>query len=240
MEKKSEERTVSKIGIISSWSLSILTIITWGLAMIALPPSGPNCLANCMDYPYSNLLAYFPRDYFWMNLAILQMAVFLIFTIALHFHAPEEKKIFSFISVAFALMAALILMTNYYIQSAVVPISMMKNQPEGIALLTQYNGHGIFIAGEELGFTLMSLAFIFLSLTFPFKTRLEKAIRVVLSSPFIANVLILIIISAQYGIDRDYRYEVAAISTDWLAAIVIGILAGVYLMKAARGQKRTG
>jgi hypothetical protein len=193
-----------------------------------------------MDYPYSDLLTYFPRDYFWMNLAVLQMAVFLIFTISHHFLAPEEKKIYSFISVAFALMAALILMTNYYVQSAVVPISIMKNQPEGIALITQYNGHGIFIAAEEMGFTLMSLAFVFLSLVIPFKTWLEKAMCIVLSAPFIANVVIFIILFAQYGIDRDYRYEVAAITTDWLAAIVIGILAGVYLMKTARGQKITG
>jgi hypothetical protein len=164
----------------------------------------------------------------------------MIFTIAHHFLAPQEKKIYSFISVAFALMASLILMTNYHVQSAVIPISMMKNQTEGIALLTQYNGHGVFIALEEMGFTLMSLAFFFLSFTFPFKTRLEKAIRVVLSAPFIANVLIFVILFAQYGIDRDYRYEVAAISTDWLAAIIIGILAGVYLMKTVREQKRTG
>jgi hypothetical protein len=240
MDNQTKNASALKVGIISSWALALLTIVTFGLAMIATPPTGPWCTANCMDYPYSNLLNYFPRDYFWMNLAIVQMAVFLIFTIAHHFLASEEKKIYSFISVAFALMASLILMTNYHVQSAVIPISMLKNQPEGIALLTQYNGHGIFIAVEEMGFTLMSLAFLFLSFTFPFKTRLEKALRVVLSAPFIANVLIFIVLFVQFGIDRDYRYEVAAITSDWLAAIAVGILAAMYLMKSTRKQKRAG
>jgi hypothetical protein len=238
MDKDIRGTDAAKVGIISSWVLSILTIVTFGLAIIATPPTGPWCLANCMIYPYSNLLDYFPRDYFWMNLAIFQMAVFLIFIIAHHFLAPEEKKIYSFISVAFAIMAALILMTNYHVQSAVVPISVMKNQTEGIALLTQYNGNGIFIAAEELGFTLMSLAFLFLSLTFPFKTWLEKAIRIILSAPFIANVLIFIILFFQYGIDRDYRYEVAAITTNWLAAIAVGIFAGIYIGKNKKKQDR--
>lgn len=238
MEKDVKSTAAVKMGIISSWALSILTIITFGLAMIATPPTGPWCMSNCMAYPYTNLLDYFPRDYFWMNLAILQMAVFLIFVIAHHFLAPEEKKIYSFISVAFASMAALILMSNYHIQSAVIPINIMKNQTEGIALLTQYNGNGIFIAAEELGFTLMSLAFLFLSLTFPFKTLLEKTIRIIFSAPFIANVLIFIVLFFQFGIDRDYRYEVAAITTDWLAAIVIGILAGIYIHR--NEKKKTG
>lgn len=238
MKKDVKVSDAVKVGIISSWALSILTIITFGLAIIATPPTGPWCTANCMAYPYSNLLDYFPRDYFWMNLAILQMAVFLIFVIAHHFLAPEEKKIYSFISMAFALMAAMILMANYHIQSAVIPISVMKNQTEGIALLTQYNGHGIFIAAEELGFTLMSLAFFFLSLTFPFKTWLEKAIRIILSAPFIANVLIFIILFFQYGIDRDYRYEVAAITTNWLAAIAAGMLMAVY--SSRNKSKKTG
>jgi hypothetical protein len=238
MEKDREVANAAKVGVFSSWALSILTIVTFGLAMIATPPSGPFCPANCMTYPYSNLLDYFPRDYYWMNLAIVQMAVFIIFVIAHHFLAPDEKKIYSFISVAFALMAALILMTTYHIQSAVVPVSMMKNQAEGIALLTQYNGNGIFIAAEELGFTQMSLAFLFLSLTFPFKTWLEKSIRVILSAPFIANVLIFIILFFQYGIDRDYRYEVVAITTNWLAAIFVGILAGTYISKNKKKQDR--
>jgi hypothetical protein len=42
----------------------------------------------------------------------------------------------------------------------------------------------------------------------------------------------------QYGIDRDYRYEVAAITINWLAAIVTGILSGFYFrrLKTNRDQ----
>ena len=37
----------------------------------------------------------------------------------------------------------------------------MNGETDGIALLTQYNGHGIFIAMEELGYITMSISFLF-------------------------------------------------------------------------------
>jgi hypothetical protein len=238
MEMKNNELTAGNIGVISSWSLAVLTIITFGLAMIAIPPSGPNCLSNCMDYPYADILTYFPRDYFWMYAACVQLCVFLFFTVAFHFNAPADKKIFSSIAVIFAIMSALTLMTNYWVQIAVVPVSVMQGQSEGIALLTQYNGHGIFIALEELGFSLMAIAFFFLGQSLNFNSRLEKSLRVVLTLPVILCVLAIIGYSVQYGIDRDYRYEVAAITINWLAAIVTGILSGFYFrrLKTNRDQ----
>lgn len=234
----SENKTAAaRVGLHSSWSLALLTLVTWGLAMMAIPPAGPYCPANCMEYPYADLLSYYPRDYYWMYLAVFQMCVFLIFIIASHFAAPAEKKIYSFISAAFAVIAVAVLLGNYFVQFAVVPISVIKGQTEGIALLTQYNGHGIFIALEELGFTLMSVAFVFLAPIFTGRNRLEKAMRWILVLPLAANVIAFILYALQYGLDRDYRYEVAAISSNWLASIVVGILAAVFfgrLLKKAR------
>ena len=107
----------------------------------------------------------------------------------------------------------------------------MKGQTEGIALLTQYNGHGIFIALEELGFTMMSIAFVFLSPVFSVKSRLEKAMRWILVTPFVVNVFAFAFYSIRFGLDRDYRFEVAAITINWLATILIGILAGVFFKR---------
>lgn len=231
MEKKNNDPAAIKFGVISSWSLAVLTIITFGLAMIAIPPSGPYCVANCMDYPYADLLTYFPRDYFWMYAACVQLCVFLIFAVSFHYNAPVEKKIFSHTAVIFAIIAALTLMANYWVQIAVVPVSVMQGQTEGIALLTQYNGHGIFIALEELGFSLMTIAFFFLGQSLNSNTHLEKSLKVVLTLPVILCILAIIGYSVQYGINRDYLYEVAAITINWLAAIVTGILSGFYFRR---------
>jgi hypothetical protein len=157
--------------------------------------------------------------------------------IANHFVAPVDRKIFSFISVAFAMIAATILLGNYFLQFSVVPISVMKGQTEGIALLTQYNGHGIFIVLEELGFTMMSIAFIFLSPIFSMKNRLEQAIRWILIMPFVVNVFAFVFYSIQFGLDRDYRYEVATISINWLVTILIGILIGVFFKREMNKTK---
>jgi len=231
METNNKNIATMKVGLYSSWSLTILTVITFGFAMIAIPPSGPNCPGNCMNYPYPDILSYYPRDYYWMYLAVFQLCAFLIFMIANHFIAPVERKIFSFISVAFAMISTTILLGDYFLQFSVVPISVMKGQTEGIALLTQYNGHGIFIVLEELGFTMMSIAFIFLSPIFSMKNRLEQAIRWILLMPFVVNVFAFIFYSIQFGLDRDYRYEVAAITINWLVTILIGVLIGIFFKR---------
>lgn len=231
METDNKNIATMKVGFYSSWSLITLTVITFGFAMTAIPPSGPNCPGNCMNYPYPDILSYYPRDYYWMYLAVFQLCAFLIFMIANHFAAPLERKIFSFISVAFAMISTTILLGDYFLQFSVVPISVMKGQTEGIALLTQYNGHGIFIVLEELGFTMMSIAFIFLSPIFSMKNRLEHAIRWILLMPFVVNVFAFIFYSIQFGLDRDYRYEVAAITINWLVTILAGVLIGVFFKR---------
>lgn len=225
------EKQLLKFGLFSALSLTILTIITWGFAMIAVPPSGPYCPGNCMDYPFSDLLLYYPRDYFWMYLAIFQLFGYLIFMVSLHYIAQIEKKLFSFLSVIFALIASIVLLIAYFIQFSVVPMSMMKGETEGIALLTQYNGHGIFIAMEDLGYITMSIAFLFLSFIFSTKNRLENLIRLTLMSTFILTVLAFVFYSIKFGINRSYRFEVAAISINWLITIAIGILTSIFIMK---------
>jgi hypothetical protein len=220
-----------KFGLYSSFALTILTILTFGFAMMAIPPSGPNCPGNCMDYPFTDLLNYYPRDYHWMYLAIFQLFAFLIFTISIHYNAPQGKQIFSFIGVAFALISTTVLLADYFIQFAVVPISIMKGETEGIALITQYNGHGIFIALEELGYITMSIAMFFLAPVFPSNNRLNKSIRWILYLPLFLNILGFVLYSIKFGIDRNYRFEVATITVDWLFLISACILISIYFMK---------
>ena len=207
----------------------------FGFAMIAIPPSGPNCPSDCMTYPYLDILSYYPRDYYWMYLAIFQLFAYIIFIISNHFIASSEKKIFSFISIAFALISATVLLIAYFTQFSIVPISVMKGETEGIALITQYNGHGIFIAMEELGYITMSISFFFLAFLFSMKNRLEKSIRLILMMPFLITVLSFVLYSIKFGIDRDYRFEVATITINWLVTITVGILISILIKRRMKG-----
>lgn len=223
------EKTILKFGLYSSLSLTLLTIITFGFAMIAVPPVGPYCPGDCMSYPFSDLLLYYPRDYYWMYFAIFQLFAYLIFIVSNYFIAPIEKKLFSFISVSFALISTIVLLIAYFVQFSVVPISLMKGETDGIALLTQYNEHGIFIAMEDLGYIAMSISLLFLAFIFSMKNRLEKAIRLILILSFLFTVLAFIFYSIKFGIDRSYRFEVAAITLNWITIIAVGILISIII-----------
>jgi hypothetical protein len=233
------ERSILKFGWYSSLAVVLITIITWGFAMIAIPPVGPYCPGDCMEYPFTDLLSYYPRDYYWMYLAIFQVFAYLLFMISIHFIAPVELRVFGFSSVAFSIISAMILLCAYFIQFSVVPISMMKGESEGIALLTQYNEHGIFIAMEELAYICMSISFLFMGFVFSTETRLEKAIRLIFLAAFPLIILAFSIYTAKFGIDRSYRFEVAAISVNWLVTISTGILICIYIKKSLKAMNVT-
>jgi hypothetical protein len=230
------EKSTLQYGWISALSLVIFTLVTWGLAMIAVPPAGPYCPGDCMEYPFRDLLSWYPRDYYWMYLAVFQLFAFIMFLIANHYAVGKEHKAFSFTGLSFGLISAIVLLVAYYLQFAVVPISMMKEETEGIALLTQYNGHGIFIAMEELGYICMSISFLFLGFSFSVKIPGERAIRWVLQAAFPLTILAFLIYTLKYGIDRSYRFEVAAISINWIVCIVGGILLTIHFRKKIKSQ----
>ena len=219
------------MGFFSSISLIVITLITFGIAMTAVPKSGPFCTVNCIVYPYLDSLKFYPGDYYWMYLAIFQLAIWLIFMISLHFISSDEKKIFSFTSISFALISSIVLSADYFIQFSVVPVSLMKGETDGIALITQYNDHGIFIALEELGYLMMSISFLFMAFVFSRDNLLERSLRWICLAPFILSIVSLVYFSVKFGIDRSYRFEITIISINWLAMVAVSILAGVLLKR---------
>ena len=59
-----------RFGYYSAILTTIITIVTFGFAMAAIPISGANCPGDCVEYPYLDTLAQFPRDFLWMPFAI--------------------------------------------------------------------------------------------------------------------------------------------------------------------------
>lgn len=205
----------------------ILTIVTFGLALLAVPISGANCPADCITYPYLDTIAQFPRDYLWMIPASALILIYAVLVTSIHFAAAHHKKVFTQIGLTFATIATVILLSDYFIQFSVVPVSLMNGETEGIALLTQYNPHGIFIALEELGYFMMTLSFLFLAPAFAHKGRLETAVRRIFIISFLLVIIAFVVISFVYGLERLDRFEVIIITTNWLVLIVNGILLSI-------------
>jgi hypothetical protein len=231
MDANKTQDNYLRFGSYASLLLSILTIITFGFAMTAIPPSGPYCPENCMGYPFYDLLLYYPRDYYWMYLAVFQLFAFVIFMVTNHFIVPIEKKLFTFLSIAFTVISSTVLLMAYFTQFSVVPISVMKGETEGIALITQYNEHGLFIAMEELGYISMSISLFFLAFAFSKTTRIEKIIRFILISQIFLTVFTFIFYSIKLGINRSYLFEVATITINWMALIIVGILISIHFRR---------
>lgn len=57
--------------------------------------------------------------------------------------------------------------------------------------------------------------------------RLESAVRWVCITGFVLTLLSLAIISGQFGLDRQDRFEVVAISINWLALTIHGALLSI-------------
>lgn len=207
---------------------AILTIISFGTAICTPPLSGPFCTGSCFEYPYHDIAGRFPRDYYWMYPAILLSFSYLTMMIALYHAIPPEKRLFGMLGVSFAIMASFTLASNYFIQVSVVQPSLLAGETDGIALLTQFNPHGIFIVLEEIGFTLMVISFFVMYPVFNGPNKLDKTIRWTTIISFWAAILSFILISVIHGIHREYRYEVAIITITWLELIFIGFLFASY------------
>jgi len=154
----------NRVGFYSAVLTTALAIATFGLAITAIPISGANCPAGCVDYPYLDTVSQYPKDFLWMLPAMLLVLGYVALTVSIHSYAESQRKVFSQIGLSFALIAAVILLSDYYLQFSVVPVSLMNAETEGLPLLIQYNPHGVFLALEELGYLMMSLSFLFVGI----------------------------------------------------------------------------
>jgi len=226
-------RPALRVGSALALTMSALTVFTWALAMTALP--------NDVPYPFAGdvIAAEWPGDYLWMYPAMLLMVLFIAFFASVHEYAPPTRKIFSQIGLCLAVLASAVLLGIYFIQVTVMQPSLEKGQLDGWAMLTMYNPNGVFIALEELGYLLMSLALVCLVLVFTQRNRVERTLRWLLFGSFATAVAALIGISVARGIDRGYVFEITAISIVWLTLIVAGPLVAVVLRRAAIQSSRS-
>lgn len=231
-------RTTHQVGYYAALLTTIITVITFGFAMIAIPISGANCPpGECVEYPYLDTVSQFPRDFLWMPLAMLLVLIYLILIVAIQAYAENHKKIFGQIGLVFAVISAVILLGAYFTQFSVVPVSLMNGETDGLPLLIQYNAHGLFIALEELGYLMMSLSFLFAAPVFAGRGRRESAVRWVFIAGFGLTIAALVAISIMFGLERLDRFEVFAITIDWLVLIINGVLLSMVFRRHLKEQR---
>jgi hypothetical protein len=229
-----------RVGFYAAVLTAVLTLVTFAFAITAMPNSGAGCPGDCFVYPYLDTLSQYPQDYWWMFPAIVLILVYMVLMTSLHFYAAAEQKIFSQLGLSFALIAAIVLLIDYFVQVSIIPVSLLNGETEGITLLTQYNPHGLFIVLEELGYLMMSLSFLCMAPVFARRTRLESAIAWIFIAGFVLAIGALLLFSLTFGLERQDRFEIAVISIDWLVLIINGVLLSILFHHQMRIDQRFG
>lgn len=224
----------NRIAAYASALLAVTTLVTFGVALTAVPISGSNCPSNCIEYPYLDTLHRFPRDYIWMVFAILLLATYVVFVVALRSASPNRNTISGSVAVVMAGISAAVLVPLYFVQITVIPSSLAAGQTDGISLLTQYNPHGLFIAGEEVGYLIMGLSFLFLVPLVKWDGTLARIVRWTFLAGFAVPLIAFVAIVVAYGFDRQDRFEVVVITVNWFVLILTGALLARTLFRLSR------
>lgn len=203
--------------------MAVLTSVTFALALTALPDK--------VAYPFTDdvILAQWPGDYLWMYPAMALSVAEVALLVVLHQYAAAPAKVWSLLALVLGTMGSTILLVDYFLQASVMQVSLEKGQLDGWSMLTQYNPNGVFIALEELGYLLTSIALLCLVPVFPRAGRAARALRMVLPASTTLVVAALVAVSVARGNDRGDVFEIAVITIVWSTLIAAGALIGVVL-----------
>jgi len=216
------------------WTAIVTIVVVAVFAVVAIPTpprSGPFCASACVAYPYVDVAQFIPGDYLWLLPGILLAPTFVVLMACIHAYAPEPKKIYSRIGLSFALIYAVVILVDYYLQLTVVVPSLQAGETEGLSLFTQYDPHGLFIALESLSYTMLTLALLFAAPVFA-GGRVERAIRGLFVLSFVLAVAAFVGL-AVLGHDL-IAFEVTVLMVIWIVLIASGLLLGIVFVRAAQ------
>jgi hypothetical protein len=95
---------------------------------------------------------------------------------SIHYYASDDKKIWSFLGLVFAVMYGAILSTNYWLLLTVVRESLLSGYTEGLTWFVVGSPHSITNTIEGIGYGFMGLAALFVSQVFD-GDKLERWLR---------------------------------------------------------------
>ncbi len=212
---------------------ALLAAVSFGVAVTTPPRTGPFAApGSAIPYPYAAASRFVPRDFVWMYLALLMMLAFLVLAACIRERAVDERKVLGTIGLCLAVVSFTVIALDYFIQLRTVQPALMRGELDGLAILSQYNPHGVFIALEELGFLAMGLSFAFLALALG-SSRVERVTRWLYLVSSTLMVAAFVGMSWYFGFGLEYRFEVTAISIGWLTLMISGLLLAVVFRRSA-------
>lgn len=215
---------------------SVLAAVSFGVAVTTPPRTGPFAApGTAIPYPFATAARYVPRDFVWMYLALLMMLAFLVLAACVRERAAQDRRVHGTIGLSLAVASFTVIAVDYFIQLRTVQPALLRGEWDGLAIVSQYNPHGVFIALEELGFLAMGLSFAFLAFALG-DSRLERATRRVYLASSALMVAAFVGMSLYFGFGLEYRFEVTAITLGWLTLTITGALLAFVFRRGARHE----
>jgi len=231
--------SATRLGFWSAVLTAIFAAAAFVVGVASPVRSGPFCASACITYPYTNGgAAFVPIDYIWMYPGVLLAMIFVVLMACIHYYASDDKKVFSQIGLSFALIYSVVILVDYFIQLAVMQPSFLNGETVGLSLFSIGNPHGIFIGLEDIGYLMMSVAFLFIAAVFAGRERLERSLRWLLAGSSVVAIGSLIVLSLVYGYNLEYRFEVTVLTINWITLIVSGALLSLLFKRAAESSNR--
>ena len=170
--------TISKIGL---WSAVLTSICSagYGIAVIAVFVASLSIQSTSPAQGWTGidafLAAFDPIQMLPVIPSLLLVPAFTVLMVAIDAYAPEEKKIWGRLGLAFTLIYASMAAINYMVQLFPVWRSINNGETDGLAMFVLGNPHSVFWA-LAYAYIFMNLAMLFAAPVFA-GNPLEKRIR---------------------------------------------------------------
>jgi len=170
-------KAVSQIGF---WSALLTTLfsIGYGITLIVtmFSMSAPSTSASPgWSGRESFVASVHPIQMLSLIPSLLLAPSFIVLMVSVHYYAAPDKKIWSHLGLAFAIMYAVMASINYITQLTVVRLSILNHETDGLAMFVMGNSHSLFWALAS-SYAFMNLAMLFAGPVFE-GGKLERAIR---------------------------------------------------------------
>ena len=204
------------------------------LAVLTPPRAGPFCVTGCVTYPYVDVAQFIPGDYLWLVPGILLAPTFVVLMACIHAYAAEARKTYSRIGLSFAVVYAVVILVDYFLQLTVVAPSLQAGETDGLSLFTQYDPHGLFIGLEALGYSMLTFALLFAAPVFT-GGPVERVTRWLFGLSFVLAVVAFVGL-ALLGHDL-VAFEVTVLLITWMVLIASGALLTVVFRRAGKSLR---
>lgn len=222
--KNKLNKRVNRIGFWAAVFTAILAAVFITMGMFG--SSSWDTFPGMVNYIWTTIKTI---DYALFIPAFLLAPVFVVLMACIHYYASVDKKIYSLIGLAFALIYATIITTDYFVLWTVVLPSTIMGETAGLSLFSLYNPHGIFVSLESIAYMMMSLALLFIAPVFQ-GSRIEQALRWIFIAGFVLAIGSLVgVLLMKYDI---VMYEIAIITIHCPVLIISGILLGKIFQRA--------